>query len=118
MRYAPSASAPSDLATYGADDVVGVAQGYRPNVDEAVRQSDGLHQRMAVRLNEARHDAAVTEIDGLRVGTDELADLGPVAHGNDSAVGHGESLGGGPGVVDGQHGSGNDDICGGHGQRS
>ncbi len=47
-------------------------------------------------------------------GADERGHLGPVAHGDDPAVGDGQRLGGGPGVVDGQDGSVHDDICGGH----
>ena len=67
-----------------------------------------------MRLNESRHDAAVAQVDGLGGGADERADLGSVAHGDDAAVGDGERLGGGPGVVDGQHGPGDDDIRIGH----
>ena len=46
------------------------------------------------------------------------ADVGPVAHGDDPAVGDRERLGGGPLLVDGQHGSGDDEICVGHVQQS
>jgi hypothetical protein len=73
---------------------------------------------MAMCLNESRHHAAGTKVNGLSVGADEGGNLGAVTHGDDSAIGHGECLGGGPGVVDGQHRSGYDDICGGHGQKA
>ena len=67
-----------------------------------------------MRLNESRHDAAVTDVDGPGVGAHEPGDIGAAADGNDAPVGDGERLGGGPRVVDGQDGSGDDDICGGH----
>ena len=71
-----------------------------------------------MRLNESRHDAAVTDIDGLGVGANERGDVGPATDGDDPAVGDGKRLGGGPGVVDGQYGSGDDDVCIGHGRKS
>lgn len=104
-------SAARDLGAHRGDDVVGAAHGDRADVDEAVGQGDGLHQRMAVGLNESRHDAAVTDVDGLGVGPDGVGDLGTSPDGDDPAVGHGERLGGGPGLVDGQDGSGHDEIC-------
>ena len=73
---------------------------------------------MTVCLNESRHDAAVADVDGLGVGAHEPGDIGPAADGDDPPVGDGERLGGGPRVVDGQYGSGDDDICIGHGQES
>ena len=94
------------LAADRLDDVVGAADGDRADVDDPIRQRDGLHQRMAVGLNETRHDAAVTEVDGPGVGADERGDLGAVTHGDDPAVGHGERLGRGSAFVDGQNGSG------------
>ena len=65
-----------DLAAHRRDDVVGVGQGDRPDVDDPVRQRQCLHQRMAMRLNESRHDAAVTEINRLGVGADVCLDVG------------------------------------------
>ncbi len=69
---------------------------------------------MTVCLDESRHDAAVADIDGLGVGADEVGDIGAGADGDDPAVGDGERLGRGPLVIDGQDGSGDDDICGSH----
>ena len=97
------------------DNFVGSGDGDGPDVDDAVRQRDRLHQRMTVRLDESRHYAAVADIDGLGVGADEALDVGPVAHRDDAAIGYGKRLRRGPGLIDGQHGSGDDDICGGHG---
>ena len=87
------------------------------------------------RMSTSRSDSAIASINGWPCasmnpgmtqpsprsmvwvsGPISAGDVGPVAHRDDPAVGHGERLGGGPGVVDGQHGSGNDDVCGGHGQ--
>jgi hypothetical protein len=69
---------------------------------------------MTVCLDESRHDAAVADIDGLGVGTDERGDVGPVTDGDDPAVGDGDCFRRGPLVIDGQDGSGDDDICGSH----
>ena len=84
------------------DDVVGVGDGDRADVDDPVRQRDGLHQRMAMCLNESRHDAAVTDVDGLGAGADQGGDVGAVPHRDDPPVGHGQRLSGGPLLVDGQ----------------
>jgi hypothetical protein len=54
----------------------------------------------------------------LGIGSDERGDVGPATDGDDPAVGDGERLDGGPGVVDGQYGSGDDEICVGHVQKS
>ncbi len=70
---------------------------------------------MPVRLDESRQHAPVTDVDGLGVGADELGDLVASADGDDAAVGDGQCLCGGSGVVDGQDGSGNDEICQRHG---
>ena len=98
-------SAVGDLAPDRVDDVVRVAHGDRPDVDHPVRQHDGLHQRMAVRLHESRHDAAVAYVDVLRPGADPALDIRPVTDGDDAAIGHRERLGGGSCVVDGENGS-------------
>lgn len=66
---------------------------------------------MAVGFNESRHDAAVSDVDGLSVGAGEVGDLSTGADGDDAAVGDRERLGGGPRLVDGQDGSGHDEIC-------
>jgi hypothetical protein len=41
-------------------------------------------------------------------------DVGPRADGDDPAVRHRERFGGGPGIVDGEYGSGEDEIGNGH----
>ena len=69
-------------------------------------------------LNESRHDAAVADVDGLGVGADERGDIGAGADGDDPPVGDGERLGGGPGLVDGQYGPGDDEVCMRHRQGS
>jgi hypothetical protein len=73
---------------------------------------------MSVCLNESRHDTTIAHIDGLGVGAGEFGDLGAGSDGDDATVGDGERLGRGPRLVDGQDGSGNDEICIGHGQES
>ena len=108
----------SHLAVDGRDDVVGVGDGNGANVDDAVRQRDGFHQRMTVCLNESRHHTAVADIDGLSVRADQRLDVGPIADGDDPPVGDGERLGGRPRIVDGQDGSGDDEVCVGHGQKA
>ena len=99
---------------YRGDDLVGVADGDRPDVDHAVRQHDRLHQRMAVCLNESGHHAAVTDIDGLRC---------RARSGSRRRLGRRPRRCGRPtppaprrwaGLVDGQDGSGDDEICGRH----
>ena len=110
--------APGHLAANGVDDLVGVAHRDRPDVHQPIGQRDRLHQRMAMCLNESRHHAAVADIDGLGVRADESGHLGPVTDRDDPAVGHRQRLGGGPGVVDGQDGSGDDDVCSGHGHEA
>ena len=45
------------------------------------------------------------DVDHLGVRADPLVDVAPVPHRDDAPVGHGDRLGGGAGVVDGQHGS-------------
>ena len=47
-------------------------------------------------------------------GPTRRGDLGAVADGDDPAVGHRERLSGGPLLVDGQYGSGDDEIGFGH----
>src|SRR6516165_8745966 len=64
--------------------------------------------------NESRHDAAIADIDGLGVGSYQAFDIGAGADGDDAAVGDGERLGRGARVVDGQYGSGDDEVCIGH----
>ncbi len=118
LRYAPAAPRAAASRRIACDDVVRVARGDRPDVDDPVGQRDGLHQRMAVCLNESRHDTAGTDVDGSGVGADKSGHVRPVAHGDDPAVGDGERLGCGPRVVDGQYGSGDDEVCISHVQES
>jgi hypothetical protein len=58
---------------------------------------------MPVRLDEARHDAAVAEFDGLGAGSDPPGDVGAVTDRDDPPVGHRERFGGGTVIVHGQH---------------
>jgi hypothetical protein len=99
-----------DLLPDRVDDHLGVADGDGPDVDHAVGQHDGLHQRMSVRLDQPGHDAAVAEFDGLGVGPDPPGDIGPIADRDDPPVGHRQRPGGGTGLVHGQHGSENDQV--------
>ena len=84
------------------DDVVGLGNRDRPDVDHPVRQRDRLHQRMPVRLDQTGQHASVADIDHLGVRPDQRLDVGPAADGGDSAVGYCHRLGGGLCVVDGQ----------------
>ena len=111
-------AAAGHLTVNRVDHLAGVAQGDRPDVDQPIGQRDRFHQRMAMRLNETRHHTAVTEVDRLGIRSDEAGHLRPAAHRDDPAVGNSQRLGGGPGLVDGQHGSGDDDICGAHAQEA
>jgi hypothetical protein len=81
----------------------GVAHRDGPDVDHAIGQHDGLHHRMPVRLDEARHEAAVAEFDGLGAGSDPPGDVGSVADRDDPSVGHRERFGGGTVIAHSQH---------------
>ncbi|CFA96508.1 Uncharacterised protein [Mycobacterium tuberculosis] len=70
---------------------------------------------MAVCLNKSWHDAPGTQIDDPGVGANQAGNLGPVTDGNDPAVGDRDRLGRWPRIVDGEHGSGHDEVCIGHG---
>ena len=115
FRYAPSAPARGNLVADRGHDHVGVGHHHWPDVDETTAENHRLHQRMTVRLNQTRHHAAVTEVDGAGVRPDPRFDVGALPHRDDPPVGHGERLGGGQLLVDGENGSDEDHIGRGHG---
>jgi hypothetical protein len=58
---------------------------------------------MSVRLDEAWHQAATAEVDGLGVGADEALDIGSAPDRNDAPVGDSKCLGRGIFVVHRQY---------------
>ena len=86
VEVCPLRSALGYFAPYRVDDIVGIADGDRPDVDHAVGQHDRLHQRMAMCLNESRHHTTITGIEHFGTGSDPSLDLGSIADGDDPAV--------------------------------
>ena len=62
----------------------------------------GGEDLMQVRVDEARHDGAAREIDRLRRGAGELADIVVAADGDEAAVADRDGFGDAPAGVDGE----------------